>query len=61
MTLVPVDPDTCPECGTGLVEYTFNEDALVRHAGYRATRRTRRRACPDCYWGIVCEVSEVAP
>lgn len=58
--LETLDAEICPECAGRLVEAVLVEEPLLRAGGYGAARRTRRRACPECYWGVTCEVTEVA-
>ncbi len=59
--LLPVDPLTCPACGTATVDHVSHADALIRHGGYGATLRTVYRMCPSCSWSLVVDVSEERP
>lgn len=61
MTLVQLDASSCPECDGTLVEHIADEPALLRHGGYGATRRTRRRSCVQCGWSLTVERGEVHP
>ncbi len=52
----------CPECGAPTVDSTVDQPALVRDAGYGATRRNVRRHCTaGCGWALTIEESEVWP
>lgn len=63
MTLVTIPPDLCPRCGSMLREETVDEPALVRHAGYGATRRTVRLICDTAGSGshLTPAMGEVRP
>jgi hypothetical protein len=61
MALLPIDPDACPQCGSGALKWTVHQPALLRHGGYGGTRRTVEVVCGECGWSLTREVSEVAP
>ena len=61
MTLVPLDRHACPDCAQPLGHLVIWQRALLRHAGYGATRRSVVRRCPACGWHLEAEQSEVTP
>jgi hypothetical protein len=58
VSLVPVTPGVCPDCGDELSTGSWDQPALVRHGGHGGTRRTVVRWCPNCTWTLVAEVGE---
>ncbi len=60
MTVATLDPDRCPNCGDDLHHLGWEQPALLRHAGYGATERTRIRVC-RCGWWLTVERGEVRP
>lgn len=61
MTIVPVDPHSCPDCQSLLGRLVIWQRALLRHAGYGATLRSVVRRCPACGWHLEAERTEVTP
>lgn len=59
MSLVPIRPDVCPDCDSHLRTGVWEQPAVIRHAGYGATRRTVFRWCPRCTWSLLTEIREV--
>lgn len=59
MTLVPLDPARCPDCGDHLRTGSWEQPAIVRHGGYGGTTRTLVRWCGNCTWVLVAAVLEV--
>lgn len=54
--------DGCTSCGAETIDITIDEPALIRHAGYGATKRTVFRCCtaPGCPTIRILQVSETA-
>jgi rRNA maturation protein Nop10 len=61
VTLITIDPDTCPVCGSELGLEQVDQLPLVRHGGYGAARRTITRHCPDCGYSLNHVVTETRP
>ena len=61
MTLAIIDPGQCPGCGADLDHEQVDQPALVRHAGYGATRRTITRHCPNCGYSLNHTTAETRP
>lgn len=61
MTVVALDSDRCPTCGTGLTSAAWEQLPLLRHGGYGAAERTVRRTCPGCGWSLTVERGDVRP
>lgn len=60
MSLVLIDLVACPACGGELDSEQVDEDALLRHGGYGATRTSVRFHCA-CGWTLLRQVSETRP
>ena len=50
--LVPVEPGTCPACGSELHVGSSAQPALFMHGGFGEVRRSTERSC-DCGWNGV--------
>lgn len=61
LTLVPLDPTACPDCGAPLDEITSGQPALLRHGGYGATIQQTIRYCLSCLYSLHVETLEVRP
>jgi hypothetical protein len=61
MSLATFDPSQCPECGADLGHEQVDQPALIRHAGYGATRRTITRHCTECSYSLKHVITETRP
>lgn len=53
--------DDCRECAGPLVKHRVEQPALIRHAGYGATRITITVGCPACGWWHRRDITEARP
>lgn len=59
--IVAMAAETCPMCAAPIEADVARQDALLRHGGYGATRRTTRLRCPSCAWTTGAQVDEERP